>query len=76
VGSGTEVIGIGDRKGEKSVKDMGMIGGDGAEKGGVLTSIYPFQLFFVNLTDLSASEKSFTLYVELHFIQIDSSRLI
>jgi len=31
VGSGTEVIGIGDR-GEKLVKDMGMIGGDGTEK--------------------------------------------
>jgi len=35
VGSGTKVIGIGDRKGEKLVKDMGMIGGDGPEKGEV-----------------------------------------
>jgi len=35
VGSGTEVIGIGDRRGEKLVKDMGMIGSDRPEKGGV-----------------------------------------
>jgi len=34
-GMGTEVIGIGDRRGEKLEKDMGMIGGDGPEKGGV-----------------------------------------
>jgi len=31
-----EVLGIGDRRGEKLVKDMGVIGGDGLEKGGVL----------------------------------------
>jgi len=35
VGSGTEIIGIGDRREEKLVKDLGMIEGDGAEKGGV-----------------------------------------
>jgi len=28
VGSGTEVIGIGDRRGERLVKDMGMMAGD------------------------------------------------
>jgi len=33
VGSGTEVIGIGDRRGEKLMKDMGMIGGDRQKKG-------------------------------------------
>jgi len=32
VGSGTEVIGIGDRRGEKLMKDMGIIAGDGQEK--------------------------------------------
>jgi len=31
VGSGTEVIGIKDRSGDKLVKDIGMIGGDGSE---------------------------------------------
>jgi len=35
VGSETEVIGIGNRRGDKLVKDMGMIGGDKTEKGGV-----------------------------------------
>jgi len=30
-----EVIGIGDRRGEKLVKDMGMIEGDRLEEGGV-----------------------------------------
>jgi len=36
VGSGTEVIGIGDSwEGGGLVKDMGMIGGDGPEKVGV-----------------------------------------
>jgi len=35
VGSGTGVIGIEDRRGEKLVKDMGRIGDDGPEKGGV-----------------------------------------
>jgi len=35
VGSGTEVIGIGDRRGEKLVKAIGMIGDDGPEKGRV-----------------------------------------
>jgi len=32
VGSETEVIGIGDRRGYKLVKNMGMIGGDGPER--------------------------------------------
>jgi len=36
VGSGTEVIGIGNRRGKKFLKDMGMIGGDRTEKGVVL----------------------------------------
>jgi len=35
VGSGTEDIGIGDRRGGELVKDMGMIRGNGPEKGGV-----------------------------------------
>jgi len=35
VGLGTEVTGIRDRRGEKLVKDMGMIGGDEPEKVGV-----------------------------------------
>jgi len=34
VRSGTGVKGIGDKRGEKLVKDMGMIGDDGPEKGG------------------------------------------
>jgi len=32
VGSGMEVIGIGDRRGKKLMKDMGMIGGDGPDE--------------------------------------------
>jgi len=38
VGSVPEVIGIGDSREEKLVKDTGMIGCDGPEKGGVSLS--------------------------------------